>query len=175
MPSLDVGKAEYDTYITNGLFLQLRRLEPGDNVEEDHMRNRQLVAKWCMEKGAADKVIERKTVEGKTYFVVNDYDKLRTLFGELLREIQRIKSEGDFKSAEALVENYGVKADQDLVKEARDRYASLNLAPYVGFVQPKLVAEFDDNGNFVDLRVEAETYIEQMLRYSKAYAFLPIE
>ena len=175
MPSLDVGKAEYDGYIANGLFLQLRRLEPGDNVEEDHMRNRQLIAKWCLEKGADDNVIERKVVEGKTYFVVNDYDKLRGLFGDLLREIQRIKSEGDYDAAEALVEGYGVEADQDLLMEARERYASLNLAPYSGFVQPKLVAEFDEEGNFVDLHVEGEGYVEQMLRFSREYAFLPIE
>ncbi|MBR9917130.1 dihydrofolate reductase [bacterium] len=175
MPSLDVGKAEYDGYISNGMFLQLRRLEPGDNVEEDHMRNRQLVAQWCFEKGKEDNVIEKKVVDGKTYFVINDYEKLKVLFGELLREIQRIKSEGDYAAAEALVETYGVKADQALLKEARARYESLNLAPYSGFVQPKLIAELDDEGNFVDLRIEGEGYVEQMLRFAEEYAFLPIE
>ena len=172
MPSLEVGKAEYDGYITNGLILQLQRLEEGDNVEEDHMRNRQLVAKWCMEKGAADNVIEKKVVKGKTYFVVNDYAKLKILFGELLREIQRIKSEGDYEAAEALVEGYGVVADQDLLKEARERYAALNKAPYSGFVQPKLVPVYDDQGKFIDLILEKEGYVEQMMRFAKEYAFL---
>lgn len=172
MPSLDVGKAEYDGYITNGLLLQLRRLEEGDNVEEDHMRNRQLVAKWCMEKGKNDNVIEQKVVDNKTYFIVNDYDKLRVLFGELLKEIQRIKSEGDYAAAEALVENYGVKADQELLKEARDRYAALDMAPYSGFVQPKLVPVYNDAGEFIDLLVEREGYVEQMLRFAEEYAFL---
>ena len=172
MPSLEVGMAEYDGYITNGLLLQLRRLEPGDNVEEDHMRNRQLVAQWCFEKGKEDNVIERKEVDGKTYFVVNDYEKLRVLFGELLREIQRIKSEGDYEAAENLVEGYGVIADQDLLQEARDRYAALDQAPYSGFVQPKLIPVYDEEGNFLDLQVEEEGYVEQMMRFAKEYAFL---
>lgn len=172
MPSLEVGMAEYDSYITNGMLLQLRRLEPGENVEEDHMRNRQLVAKWCFEKGAADNVIEKKVVDGKTYFIVNDYAKLRDLFGQLLREIQRIKSEGDYASAEALVEGYGVIADQDLLNESRQRYEALNLAPYSGFVQAKLVPVYDENGNFIDLKVEKEGYVEQMLRFAEEYAFL---
>lgn len=172
MPSLEVGKAEYDGYITNGLLLQLQRLELGDNVEEDHMRNRQLIAKWCMEKGKADNVIEKKVVNGKTYFVVNDYEKLRNLFGQLLREIQRIKSEGDYAAAEALVEGYGVKADQDLLKEAKERYATLNKAPYSGFVQPKLVPVYDENGVFIDLKLEEESYVDQMMRFATEYAFL---
>ncbi|MFY0644504.1 MAG: dihydrofolate reductase [Bacteroidia bacterium] len=172
MPSLEVGMAEYDGYITNGLLLQLRRLEPGDNVEEDHMRNRQLVAQWCFEKGKDDNVIERKVVDGKTYFIVNDYEKLRVLFGELLREIQRIKSEGDYAAAEKLVEDYGVIADQDLLQEARDRYEALDQAPYSGFVQPKLVPVYDSEGNFIDLLVEEEEYVEQMMRFAKEYAFL---
>jgi dipeptidyl-peptidase-3 len=172
MPSLDVGKAEYDGYIANGMMLQLRRLEEGENIEEDHMRNRQLVASWAYEKGMDEKVIEKKVVDGKTYFVVNDYEKLRDLFGQLLREIQRIKSEGDYQAAEALVEGYGVKVDADLHKEVLARYESLNMAPYSGFVQPKLIAEFNDAGNFVDLKVAEEGYVEQMLRFAKEYAFI---
>lgn len=172
MPSLEVGKAEYDGYIANGMMLQLRRLEEGENIEEDHMRNRQLVASWAYEKGLEDKVIEKQIVDGKTYFVVNDYEKLRDLFGQLLREIQRIKSEGDYQAAEALVEGYGVKVDAELHREVLARYESLNMAPYSGFVQPKLEAEFDEEGNFVDLKVSEEGYVEQMLRFAKEYAFI---
>jgi len=170
--NLDVGKAEYDGYIMNGLMLQLRRLEEGDNIEEDHMRNRQLVAQWCLVKGAEDNVIEKKVVNEKTYYVVNDYEKLRILFGELLREIQRIKSEGDYDSAEALVETYGVVADQDLMKEVKERYEQFDLAPYSGFVQPTLTPVIKD-GKFLDLTVSHDMdYTEQMLYFSKNYSFL---
>ncbi len=172
MPSLDVGKAEYDSYIANGMMLQLRRLEEGENIEEDHMRNRQLNASWAYERGLKDNVIEKKVIDNKTYFVVNDYAKLRVIFGELLREIQRIKSEGDYDAAEALVEGYGVKVDPEIHQEVKARYESLNLAPYSGFVQPKLVPEFDDEGNFIDLHVHQEGYVEQMLRFGKEYAFV---
>lgn len=172
IPSKDVGMAEYDTYIANGMMLQLRRLDEGENIEEDHMRNRQLNASWAYEKGLADNVIEKKVVDGKTYFVINDYAKLRDIFGELLREIQRIKSEGDYAAAEALVEGYGVKVDPELHKEVLERYESLDLAPYSGFIQPKLIAEFDDEGNFVDLKVEEEGYVDQMMRFGKEYAFI---
>ena len=172
MPSLEVGMAEYDGYIANGMMLQLRRLEEGENIEEDHMRNRQLNASWAYEKGLEENVIEKKVVDGKTYFVINDYAKLRTIFGELLKEIQRIKSEGDFAAAEALVEGYGVKVDSEIHKEVLKRYESLKLAPYSGFVQPRLDAEFDDEGNFLDLKVSEEGYVEQMLRFAKEYAFV---
>jgi Peptidase family M49. len=172
MPSLEVGMAEYDSYIANGMMLQLRRLDEGENIEEDHMRNRQLNASWAYEKGLNENIIERKVVDGKTYFIVNDYAKLRVIFGDLLREIQRIKSEGDYAAAEKLVEAYGVKVDPDLHKEVVARYESLNLAPYSGFVQPKLVAEFDSQGNFIDLKVEQEAYVDQMLRFAKEYAFV---
>ncbi len=172
MPSLDVGMAEYDGYIANGMMLQLRRLDEGENIEEDHMRNRQLNASWAYEKGLEDNVVEKKVVYGKTYFVVNDYPKLRVIFGELLKEIQRIKSEGDYAAAEALVEGYGVKVDVAIHKEVKERYESLKLAPYSGFVQPKLTAEFDDEGNFVDLKVSEEGYVEQMARFAKEYAFV---
>ncbi|MEN8697130.1 MAG: dihydrofolate reductase [Bacteroidia bacterium] len=172
MPSLEVGMAEYDSYIANGMMLQLRRLDEGENIEEDHMRNRQLNASWAYEKGMEENVIEKKVIDGKTYFVVNDYAKLRVIFGELLKEIQRIKSEGDYAAAEALVEGYGVKVDAALHKEVVERYESLNLAPYSGFVQPKLVPVMDDEGNFTDLKVEEEGYVEQMLRFAREYAFV---
>ncbi|MBI1306150.1 MAG: dihydrofolate reductase [Bacteroidetes bacterium] len=172
MESLDVGKAEFDGYIMNGMMLQLRRLEPGENVEEDHMRNRQLIAQWCYAKGKDKNVIEKIEENGKTYFVVNDYDALRTLFGELLREIQRIKSEGDYKSAEKLVETYGVIADQDLMKQVKERYEKFNLAPYSGFLQPTLTPVMND-GAFTDLKVSYDsTFAEQMMRYAKDYSFL---
>ncbi len=173
MPSLEVGKAEYDSYIRNGLMLQLRRLEVGDNLEESHMRNRQLVAAWAMERGAAAKVIERKSRDGKTYFVVNDYEKLRIIFGELLREIQRIKSEGDFKAGQALVENYGVKVDQALLKEVKERFQKIQSAPYSGFIQPKLTAVME-GGKVIDVKVSyPDNFVEQMMEYGKDYSYLP--
>jgi dipeptidyl-peptidase-3 len=172
MPSLEVGMAEYDSYIANGMMLQLRRLEEGENIEEDHMRNRQLNASWAYEKGLENNVIEKKIIENKTYFVVNDYVKLREIFGELLKEIQRIKSEGDYDAAEALVEGYGVKVDPEIHKEVVARYESLSLAPYSGFVQPKLDAKYDEQGNFIDLNVSEEGYVEQMLRFGREFAFV---
>lgn len=172
VPDLEVGKAEYDGYIMNGMMLQLRRLEEGENLEEDHMRNRQLVAKWAYEKGKADNVIERKKVDGKTYFVVNDYDKLRDLFGQLLREIQRIKSEGDYASAEALVENYGVVVDQELLVEVKKRYEPFDLAPYSGFVQPKYTA-VEKDGKITDVKVEyQDDFAAQMMDLSERYSYL---
>ncbi|MFT4523619.1 MAG: dipeptidyl-peptidase-3 [Bacteroidia bacterium] len=172
METLDVGRAEYDSYIMNGMMLQLRRLEAGDNVEEDHMRNRQLVAQWCYEKGKDKKVIEKVIKNGKTYFVVNDYAALRVLFGELLREIQRLKSEGDFEAAEKMVETYGVKADQALMAEVKKRYEQFNLAPYSGFVQPTLTPVYEGE-QFVDLKATYTAgYVEQMLYFSKNYSFL---
>ncbi len=173
MPSLDVGKAEYNSYIRNGLMLQLRRLQPGENLEEAHMRNRQIVAKWVYEKGAADNVIERKTRDGKTYFVINDYQKLRELFGELLREIQRIKSQGDYAAATALVENYGVKVDQELHKEVLERFGKLNVAAYSGFINPKLIPVMQGD-EIVDVRIEyPDDFVAQMLEYGDMYSFLP--
>lgn len=172
MPSLDVGKAQYDAYIRNGLFIQLRRLAPGEILEEAHMRNRQLVAKYALEKGAEDKVIERKTKNGKTYFVVNDYNKLRTIFGELLNRIQAIKSVGDFEAGKALVEQYGVQVDADLHKEVIERYSTLNIAPYSGFIQPKLVPIYKD-GQINDVRVEyPREFSEQMLEFGQKYHHL---
>lgn len=174
MPTLDVGKAEYDSYILNGLMTQLYRIKPGDNLEESHMRNRQLVAAWVFENGKADNVIERITRNNKTYFKINDYDKLRILFGELLKEIQRIKSEGDFTAGKNLVENFGVKVDQDLLKEVHKRYEPLNIAPYSGFIQPKLIPVM--NGDTItDVKVDYNNdFLPQMLEFGKEFSFLPI-
>jgi dipeptidyl-peptidase-3 len=175
MKSLDYGKAAYDEYITKGMMVQLSRLKQGDNLEEAHMRNRQLIAAWAFAKGKKDNVIERKTKDGKTFFVVNDYKKLRTLFGELLREIQRIKSEGDYKAAHALVENYGVIVDPALHKEVLERYKKLNIAPYAGFIQPQLTPVMDGE-KITDVKIEYPTdFVEQMLYYGKKYAYLPVE
>jgi len=173
LPSDEVGKAEYDTYIRNGLMTQLVRIELGKNIEEEHMQNRQLVAAWVMEKGASENVIEKVVRDGKTYFNINDYTKLRMLFGELLKEIQRIKSEGDFEAGKALVENYGVKVDQDLHKEVLERVKPLDIAPYSGFVNPVLVPVKNDAGEIIDIKIEyPKSFIEQMLDYGKKYSFL---
>jgi dipeptidyl-peptidase-3 len=174
MPSTEVGKAEYDQYITGGLMTQLYRVKPGENLEEAHMRNRQLVAAWAFEKGKADNVIQRLTREGETYFQINDYDKLRRLFGQLLKEIQRLKSEGDFEAAKNLVETYGVKVDQPLLAEVHRRYEKLNIAPYQGFIQAKLVPVMR-GGEIVDVKIEyPEDFLAQMLEYGEKYAFLPV-
>ena len=173
-PDADAYKAEYYDFMMNGLMTQLVRIEPGNNVEEAHMRNRQLIAKWAFEKGEADKVVEMVKKDGKTYVKVNDYAKLRELFGQLLGEIQRIKSEGDFEAARAMVETYAVKVDPELHKEVLARYEKLNLAPYKGFVNPVYTPEFDKEGNVIDVKISyIEGYAEQMLRYSKEYATLP--
>lgn len=173
-PDAEAYKAEYYTYLMNGLMTQLVRIEPGNNIEEAHMRNRQLIARWVFEKGAPEKIVELTKKDGKTYVVINDYQKLRNLFGELLSEIQRIKSTGDFKAAEELVERYAVKVDPELHAEILERYKELNLAPYKGFVNPKYEAVTDKNGNIIDVKVSYnEGYAEQMLRYSNDYATLP--
>lgn len=173
MESLDVGKAEYDGYIRNALVVQLRRIEPGRDVEEAHMRNRQLVANWAFEKGAKDNVIERVERDGKTYFNITDYEKLRVLFGELLREIQRITSEGDYKAGMNLVETYGVKVDKDLHAQVLKRSESLNIPPYNGFVNPILTPVMDKDGNITDVKLsQPESFEAQMLHYSEKYGFL---
>ena len=172
--SADAYKAQFYTYLMNGLMTQLVRIEPGNNVEEAHMRNRQLIARWVYEKGAADKVVELVKKDGKTYVVINDYEKVRELFGELLAEIQRIKSTGDYDAARELVESYAVKVDPELHAEVLERYKKLNLAPYKGFVNPKYEAVTDADGNITDVKVTYdEGYAEQMLRYSKDYSVLP--
>jgi len=176
MPSLEVGKAEYDSYIRNGMMVQLRRLEPGEVIEEDHMRNRQLVAGWAFEKGQAENVIERITRDGKTYFEIHDYVKLREIFGDLLREIQRIKSEGDYEAGKALVEGYGVQVDQDLHKEVLERSESLNIPAYGAFINPDIIAETDENGEITDVKITyPDDFLEQHLKYGREYAFLPVE
>ena len=173
-PSADAYKAQYYTYLMNGLMTQLVRIEPGNNVEEAHMRNRQLIARWVYENGAAEKVVELVKKDGKTYVVINDYEKVRDLFGRLLAEIQRIKSTGDYAGAHDLVEAYAVKVDPALHAEVLERYKKLNLAPYKGFVNPKYEVVTDADGTITDVTVTYdEGYAEQMLRYSKDYSTLP--
>lgn len=173
IPSLEVGKAEYDAYIRNGLLTQLTRIELGKEIEESHMRNRQLIAKWVFEKGADDKVIERVEKDGKDYFVIRDYDKLRKLFGELLEEVQRIKSEGDFEAGKLLVENYAVKVDETIHAQVKERFEKLNLAAYAGFINPEYKPIFEE-GIIVDVEiVYPMDFSQQMLHYSNKYSFLP--
>lgn len=174
IPSLEVGKAQYDSYIANGLMKQLRRIEPGKDIEESHMRNRQMIAAYAFEQGKKDNVISKIVKEGKTYFQVNDYDKLRTIFGNLLREIQRIKSQGDYNAARQLVETYGVKVDQKLLAEVKDRVAKLNIPQYNGFIQPEYSLVTDKDGKVIDVKIEyPKDFTEQMLRYAAKYSFLP--
>ena len=174
VPDAEAYKAEYYKYIMNGLMTQLVRIEQGKNVEEAHMRNRQLISKWVYEKGKVDNVIELKQRNGKTYVVVNDYAKLRELFGTLLAEVQRIKGEGDFSAGKKLVEEYAVKVDPALHAEVLERYAKLNLAPYKGFVNPVMKEVKNDKGDVTDIVLDyTEGYTDQMLRYSKEYSFLP--
>ena len=175
IPSLEVGKAEYDAYIRNGLLTQLTRIELGKEIEESHMRNRQLIAQWVFEKGEDANVIEKVVKEGRTYFVVKDYDKLRKLFGELLEEVQRIKSEGDFEAGKLLVENYAVKVDTNIHKEVKERFDKLNLAAYAGFINPEYKAIYQE-GVIVDVEIiYPMSFTEQMLHYSNKYSFLPHE
>jgi len=172
--STGIGRAAYDGYIRNGMMTQLIRLNLGDNLEEAHMRNRQLVAKWVYEKGKKDNVIEKVKKDGKTYFVIHDYKKLRKLFGDLLREIQRIKSEGDYKAGKNLVENYGVKVDQELHKEVLKRNSQFKSAPYSGFINPVLVLVKDNEGNITNVKVtQPNNFSEQMLDYASRYTTLP--
>ena len=175
LPDPDAAKAAYDQYIRNGLLTQVVRIKPGKQIEEAHMRNRALIAHWVFEKGKSEEAIVIFTRDGKTFVRINDYDKLRVLFGELLKEIQRIKSEGDFEAGKALVENYGVKVDPLLHQEMLERYAKLNLAPYTGFVNPVLKPVLDAKGEITDVTVEyTEDFLGQMLNYGKNYSFLPI-
>jgi len=167
-------KAGYYTYMMNGLMTQLVRILPGHHIEEAHMRNRQLIARWVYEKGATDKVVELEKKNGKTYVVINNYQKLRTLFGSLLAEIQRIKSTGDYNAARALVQNYGIAVDSALHAEALMRYKKLHLSPYKGFINPKYDVVADAKGNITDIKVSyTESYTEQMLRYGRDYSPLP--
>ncbi len=172
LPDMEAYKAQYLTYIRNGICVQFSRVEPGRPNTEAHMQNRKLISEWCYEKGLADNVIEKRTRDGKTYFIINDYVKLRGLFGELLAEIQRIKSEGDYEAGKALIERYAIHIDPALHKEVRERYASLGLKPYGGFVNPEIVPVIE-NGETVDYRVEyTDDFLGQMLEYGKKYRTL---
>jgi dipeptidyl-peptidase-3 len=173
LPADEAYKAEYYKYVSNGLMTQLTRIEPGNSIQEAHMRNRSLIAHWVLEKGAADKVLELAVRDGKTYVVVNDYVKLRDLFGQLLAEIQRVRSEGDFEGAKSLVEAYAVKVDPTLHAEVLARYAKLNLAPYKGFVNPVYEPVVNAAGEITDILIRyTEGYAEQMLRYSREHSWL---
>lgn len=173
VPDMEAYKAQYYDYMMNGAMTQLVRIEKGKTIEESHMRNRQLIAMWCLEKGAADKVMELRKRDGKTYLMVNDYEKLRALFGQLLAEIQRIKSTGDFEAAKQLVETYAVQVNPELHEEMLTRYAELHLAPYSGFVNP-VYKPVMENGKITDVLIDySEGYTEQHLRYSREYSVLP--
>ena len=175
LPSKEAYKAQYYSYMMNGLLTQLVRIEPGNQIEEAHMRNRSLIAHWCYEKGQAENVVELVKQDGKTYVRINDYKKLRTLFGDLLAEIQRIKSEGDFEAARALVENYAVKVDAELHTEVLARYKALNLAPYKGFINPVYTPVLDEDGNITDVTIDySESFADQNLRYSRDYSNLDL-
>jgi len=174
IPSLEVAKAQYEAYLRNGLMLQLRRLKLGDDVQQAHMRNRQMVSKWVLEKGAKDNVVSLDKRDGKTYVRIHDHDKLRGLFGELLREVQRIKSQGDHEAGKALVETCGVKVDHDLHAEVLERSENVKTAPYAGFVNPVLVPVENASGGITDIRMEQpKDFVEQMLDYGRRFSFLP--
>lgn len=173
LPDEDAAKASYDTYLRNGLLTQVVRIKPGKDIEEAHMRNRSAIAHWVYEKGRPENIVELIRKEEKSYVRINDYLKLRNLFGELLREIQRVKSEGDFETGKRLIENFGVKIDPDLHAEILARYKRLNLAPYTGFVNPKLIPIYNPEGEMTDVEVEyVNDYLEQMLEYGRNYSFL---
>ncbi len=174
LPDKEAYKAAYYRYLMNGLMTQLTRIQPGKNIEQAHMRNRQLIASWVYEKGKPENVVELRVRDGKTYVVVNDYEKLRGLFGQLLTEIQRIKSTGDFEAGKYLIETYAVKVNQAIHTEVLDRFKKLNLAPYRGFVNPVYKPVTDKNGKITDIKISYdENYVDQHLRYSKEYSFLP--
>jgi len=173
LPDNEAYKSEYYTYFNNGLLTQLTRIIPGNNIEQAHMRNRQLITKWVLEKSKDDKAVEIKLRDGKHFVEVNDYELLRKHIGELLAEIQRIKSTGDFAGAQKLVENYAIKVDKAINQEIRNRYEKLNLKPYKGFVNPVYTPVYDKKGKFIDLKIDyTEGYAEQQLRYSKDYSTL---
>jgi dipeptidyl-peptidase III len=174
IPSLDAAKAQYNHYIKNGLMLQLHRVEPGTDIEQTHMRNRQLIASKVMEMGQSQNVIEKLVKDGKTCFIVNDHNQLRQLFGELLKEIQRIKSEGDYEAAKSLVENYGVKVNQELLAEVHERYARIGMPSTTAFINPVFIPVIS-NDRIVDVAIEyPDDFLEQMLHYGKKYSFLPV-
>lgn len=174
LPNEEASKAQYISYIRNGMMTQLRRIEPGNDIMQAHMRNRQLISKWCYEKGKDANIIEKKIKEGKTYYHINDFEGLRSLFGELLAEVQRIKSEGDYEAGKALVEAYGVEVDDALHAEVLERFEKLDLAAYSGFVNPEYQL-IEEDGEIVDVKVSyVNDFSEQMLRYSREYSYLPV-
>jgi dipeptidyl-peptidase-3 len=174
LPDSEAYKAQYYTYMMNGLMTQLVRIDLGKELEEAHMRNRALIAYWVYEHGKENNVVEFVKKDSKTYVRINDYAALRSLFGDLLAEIQRIKSEGDYETAKRLVEKYAVKINPALHKEVKERYEKLNLTPYKGFVNPQYIAEWDSDGKLKDVKITyREGFTEQMLRYGKEYSILP--
>ncbi len=174
METLETGRAEYDSYIRNGLMAQMQRLDPGADIEEAHMRNRQWVSAWSFERGMKENVISKITRDGKTYFEINDYKKLQAIFGELLKEVQRIKSEGDYDACKALVEGYGVKVDQEIHKEVLARVEKLDIPPYGGFINPKMIATTNEAGEITKVEVTyVDDFTTQMLDYANRYSFLP--
>ena len=176
LPNEDAAKAAYDSYLRNGLLTQIVRIKPGKDIEQAHMRCRSAISHWVYEKGKAENVVDLVNRDGKTYVEINDYYKVRTLFGELLKEIQRVKSEGDFEGGRKIIEDFGVKINQSLHSEILARYAKLNLAPYTGFVNPHLSAVYDSNGKITDVIVEhTDDYLGQMMYYGKNYSFLTIQ
>ncbi len=176
LPNNDAYKTQYYSYIMNGAMTQLTRIQPGKDIEQAHMRNRALISNWVIEKGKADSVVVMQQRDGKTHVVINDYDKLRSLFGELLTEVQRIKSEGDYEAGKELVEAYGVKVNPTLHQEVLTRYAALDIAPYKGFVNPVYKLVTDDNGKVTDVTVSYnENYVDQQMRYSRQYSVLPLK
>ncbi len=176
LPDMEVAKAEYDQYLKNGYMLQLRRIEPGKNITQAHMRNRQMVSRWVIEKGSKNGAVAVVKRDGKTYIDIKDYDKLRLLFGDLLKEVQRIKSKGDFKAAQNLFETYGVKVDPVLHKEVLDRSAVLNIPPYAGFINPRLTPVTNSSGDITDIKLEYPAdFVQQMLEYGERYSFLPVK
>ncbi len=175
-PDMEAGKVAYDDYLRNGLITQLVRIKPGKDIEQAHMRCRSMISHWVYEKGKDSKVVEMLSKDGKTYVKINDYKRLRELFGELLKEVQRIKSQGDFEAGKKLVEDYGVKVEPMLHSEVLERYATLKLAPYTGFVNPVLTPVKDADGKITDVTVEyTDDYLGQMLNYGKNYSFLPVK
>ncbi|MBD3415040.1 MAG: dihydrofolate reductase, partial [Candidatus Aminicenantes bacterium] len=172
LPNEDAAKTAYDAAVRNGLMTQLTRIELGKTIEQAHMRSRALVSHWVYENGKPQNVISKEISDGKTFFVINDYPKLRELYGELLKEVQRITSEGDYESAQKLVESYGVKVDSDLHKEVIERYSKLNLAPYGGFMNP-LYTPVKEDGKIIDIQISyPDDYVKQMLRYGREYSIL---
>ncbi len=175
MTSDEPAKAQYDNYIRNGFLTQIVRIQPGKDIEQAHMRCRSAIAHWVYENGKENKVIEVVKREGKTYVRINDYQRLRVLFGEMLKEVQRIKSEGDFAAGKSMIENFGVRIDQELHSEMLERYAKLNLAPYSGFVNPVMTPVTDSDGKIIDVKIEyCSDYLGQMIEYGRDYAFLPV-